>query len=436
MSPQKEPASERWRQIVEQCVRRELAPDFPLPSPDEDVVESGAIDSMAWVGVVRAVEDATGISDFGDRMTDLPRSIRAMLQVLQDSAAAAPAPGATSFSHSEADAAAAAQLVGWGTAVGARRVSAEELEREFSLKAGKISKGAGIESVARVEGGEDELTLAARACEAALACGDAGMDAVGCIIATSETHLGFPSLGARLHAALLADKRCAVLDVGGACLGVVNALAVARALLVAGQHRAVLVATADIHSRPLSPPRVPGEFGALFGDGASAFLLGHGPGRPEGCYLLGEFVLGCDPSGASAVRVFPDQVGGLDLTFDGESLARTAVTLLQETIEDLELGSGRTRHRAAAFATHQPNPRLVSLLARQLRVPPEKFPPVARTMGNLGSSTCGVALSLALSQATAKPSTDRGPIFIAALGPGVVWGGAVALPGSGLEGAR
>lgn len=436
MSPQKESPSERLRQIVEQCVRRELPPDFPLPSPDEDLVESGAIDSMAWVGVVRAVEDATGISDFDERMTDLPRSISAMLQALRDSAAAAPAPGATSLSHSEAEAVAAAQLVGWGTAVGMRRVSAAELEREFGLKARKISKGAGIESVARVASGEDELTLAVRACEAALARADAGMEAVDCIIATSETHLGFPSLGARLHAALLADKRCAVLDVGGGCLGLVNALAVARALSVSGRHRSILIATADVHSRLLSPARVKGEFGALFGDGASAFVISHAPRGPAGSYLLGESLLGCDPAGASAVRIFPNQSDGLDLTFDGESLARTAVTLLQETIEDLELRTGVNRQAAAAFATHQPNPRLVALLARQLRVPAEKFPPVAQKLGNLGSSTCGVALSLALSEATARPGKGRGPIFIAALGPGLVWGGTVALPGPAPEGAR
>lgn len=318
--------------------------------------------------------------------------------------------------------AATAQLVGWGAIVGTRRVSAAELEHEFKLKAGKISKGAGIVSVARVADGEDELTLATRACEAALACAKAGMEDVDCIIATSETHLGFPSLGARLHAALLADERCATLDVGGGCLGLVNALAVARALFVAEKHRGILIATADVHSRLLSPARVKGEFGALFGDGASAFLL-----RP--CqtdaqrFRVSDVILGCNAAAASAIGLRWSESNGIDLTFEGEALSRAAVGRLEQLIEDLELRSGISRTKVAAFATHQPNPRLLQVLARQLKVPAEKFPPVARTCGNLGSSTCGAALSHAMANAAA--TGERMPIFVASLGPGLLFGGLV-----------
>src|SRR5208282_3925089 len=89
----------------------------------------------------------------------------------------------------------------------------------------------------------------------------------------SETHRAYPSLSAQLHSRLLARETCAALDVGGACLGLLNGLAVAQGLIVSGQARTILVGTSDVHSRIFRPGRVAGEFGGLFGDGASAFLL-------------------------------------------------------------------------------------------------------------------------------------------------------------------
>lgn len=322
-----------------------------------------------------------------------------------------------------------ASIAGWGAAAGARRVTAENLEREFSLPTGKIAKGARIESVARAAEGEDECTLAARACEQALA--KAGMDigGVDCIVTTSETHAGFPSFAARLHAQLLAEPNCGALDIGGGCLGAVNALAVAQSLIAAGMFRSVLIVTADVHSRILTPARVRGEFGALFGDGASAFVLRAGDGQ-AGFYSPGEFLFGCDPAAASAIRVGLSRDLSLELDFDGGDLARAAVSRLQELMVGLERRSGARRAAAGAFATHQPNPRLVDLLARHMHVPREKFPAVARQYGNLGSSTCGVALSMALSDCAARPAGQRGPIFVAALGPGLLWGGTVLLPAS------
>src|SRR5207302_7912573 len=87
------------------------------------------------------------------------------------------------------------------------------------------------------------------------------------------THHNYPSLSAQLHSRLLVRENCRALDTGGACLGLLNALAVAQSLIGSGQARTVAVVTADVHSRTLTPGRVAGEFGGLFGDGASAFIL-------------------------------------------------------------------------------------------------------------------------------------------------------------------
>jgi 3-oxoacyl-[acyl-carrier-protein] synthase III len=115
----------------------------------------------------------------------------------------------------------------------------------------------------------------------------------------------------------------------------------------------------------------------------------------------------------------------LSLTFEGESLGLAAVHQMEQIINDLEISSGRSRNAACAFALHQPNPRLLDVLVRHANLAPEKVPLVAKTMGNLGSSTCGVALSIALAEQEKKSRAERGPIFVASVGPGMLRGGVV-----------
>ena len=115
--------------------------------------------------------------------------------------------------------------------------------------------------------------------------------------------------------------------------------------------------------------------------------------------------------------------GGLAVRFDGEALSRAAITRMERTLTEVEKTSGISRKEVGAFVTHQPNPRLVTLLAKQCNVPVTVFPEVARRSGNLGSSTCGVALQVALESVTKIPVAARKPIFLASLGPGLLYGG-------------
>jgi 3-oxoacyl-[acyl-carrier-protein] synthase III len=90
----------------------------------------------------------------------------------------------------------------------------------------------------------------------------------------------------------------------------------------------------------------------------------------------------------------------------------------------------------AAFATHQPNPRLVALLAKKSGVPLERFSMIADTRGNLGSTTCAAALHLALEGFRATVARPLGPIFVASLGPGLLFGGGWLAPISVADSGR
>ena len=338
-----------------------------------------------------------------------------------------------------------------GLAVGSRVIPSGEVDRAFGMPVGKLRDRAGIKSLAYASANETEVTLGAQAANAALEAATCPVSEIDSIVATSETHHLYPSLAAQLHSRIGARETCGAFDVGVACLGLINALSVAQAQIASGQARTVAVVTADLHSRTLVPGRVAGEFGGLFGDGASAFLVRAANAEPNAntnssaessssgdlaksdglAYRIRDFLFGCADQYAEAVKIEGKPDGSLAVVFEGEALSRAAISRLEKVVAALEKLSAIPRAAVGAFATHQPNPRLLTLLAKVAGVPAESFPPIAATSGNLGSSTCGAALHAALQMFRTCPQSARKPIFLASLGPGLIFGGAWLSPSEG-----
>lgn len=420
---------EKYRRLLEACFRLEVGPSAALPDDEVDLIETGILDSMAWVSFLRAIETASGISDLGSGLNERSPSLGEVLVAMRNSVPELSSTDGASLSRKISSSLARTVLTGSSAVPGSRLIPSEEVDRAFGMPVGKLRGRAGIESLAYVAEHENELTLAATAAGDALRSASCGAQQLDWIVATSETHHNYPSLSAQLHSRLLVRENCGALDVGGACLGLLNALAVAQSLIGSGQARTVAVVTADVHSRTLTPGRVAGEFGGLFGDGACAFILRSAPRNDsqEG-YLLGEFLFGCAGQYASAIQVSDSKDGALSVQFDGDALSRAAITRMEKVLAAVELRSGIPLSSVGGFATHQPNPRLVALLAKQCDVSPDAFPPVARTSGNLGSSTCGAALHAALQNASKQGRENRRPIFLASLGPGLLFGGGWLTP--------
>ncbi len=138
-----------------------------------------------------------------------------------------------------------AGFVGWGSALGSNRVPIHDVEQDFHLSSPVLAKSAGIVSICRASAGEDEVIIGKLAAQQALRRAKVSVQNLDWIIATSETFLGFPSLAASLHAALLASTTCQVLDVGGACIGLLVEFLVPRKC---PGNSADFLATARAHS--------------------------------------------------------------------------------------------------------------------------------------------------------------------------------------------
>ncbi|HTQ59392.1 MAG TPA: 3-oxoacyl-[acyl-carrier-protein] synthase III C-terminal domain-containing protein [Candidatus Solibacter sp.] len=427
MAPGKD--ENRWRGLIEDCFRREAGFQIPMPDSEQDLIETGVLDSMGWVSFLRSLESASGLNELGAQLTAETPSFESILHALRESKAETQSPGAGASHPQLVETRIPVLIASSSVALGSRRIPSVEIDRAFGMTEGKLQHRAGIESLTYASENENELSLGTRAARKALHAAACGVQELDWIIATSETHLSYPSLAAQLHSQLLTRETCGALDVGGACLGLLNGLAVAQSLIASSRARTILVVTADVHSRVFIPGRVAGELGGLFGDGASAFLLRTSGGNAsQNAYSLGEFFFGCAGQYAGAIRVAQAANGDLDTHFDGEALSRAAITRLEKVIRETELRSGIALSSVNGVATHQPNPRLLKLLANQLGLPLKRFPKVAETSGNLGSSTCGVALHSVLQTAQDAPAGDCGPIFLASLGPGLLFGGGWLTP--------
>jgi 3-oxoacyl-[acyl-carrier-protein] synthase-3 len=414
-------------ELVRACVARELPPKSLLPEANVDLVKSDLLDSMGWVGVLSALEKSLGVRQFAETWPEgKPQSIAALVQLAHESIAKSePAP--VSFpDHQLTPATRPVSVSGWGSALGSLKVEAAQIESQYALPVGTISERAGIRSACWASGTEDEISLGQAATNRALENADLDLSEFDLLVCVSTTFLELPSFAAALHNRLLLAESCTALDVGGACVGLVNALATAKSLLANGSRRAALVVASEAHRRRLSTSKEAGEFRGLFGDGACAFVLRSSDHlRSDGPeFRMGEFVSGCSGAMSSALRVSLQANGTVGVTLNGEALGKGAVTTLDEVIAKLESLSGVIRSEVECFALHEPNPRLASILAKRANIPAEKFALTAESTGNLGSATCGVNLCTAFSRVRGgNPHNDRRIIFLAAVGPGVLWSG-------------
>jgi 3-oxoacyl-[acyl-carrier-protein] synthase-3 len=382
---------------------------------------------MGWVDTLIGIESATSIRDFGNPWPEnRPKSIRALADMIREAQESSfqgkPWVRTREQAASERDVA----IGGWGCMLGSLAVDAEQIERDITLSSGRIRDGAGIQSVRIAADGEDELALGQRAADIALEMADLPVESIDFLVATSATFLGFPSFAASLHSRLLLPETCGALDVGGACAGLIYSLAVAKSLLLTRLQGVALVVASEVHSRRFSAPEVPGEFRGLFGDGACAFVLTNAAtGAQIGCISLRGFVCGCSGTFASSLALKISANGGLNVQFKGEQLAHAAITEVDRIIGTLENLSSKLRREVDYFELHQPNPRVIEILAEKAKIPLERIPLVSRACGNLGSVTCGASLCQALSSFRMSGDHSRTPlIFMAAVAPGLLWGGA------------
>ena len=240
------------------------------------------------------------------------------------------------------------------------------------------------------------------------------------LVATSTPdYLGFPSTASLVQHGLGASKAGAF-DISAACTGFVYALETARAFIVAGTARHVLVIGAETFSRIVNWKDR--NTCILFGDGAGAVLLGHSDDAgfyPS--YLRSEGEGGSSllrPTGGTRV---PKSTGP-DSSFvamDGRAVYAFAIRVIKDSILEVLARNRRRLDEVKWIVPHQANVRIVDSAAKRLELPLDRFYLNMEDYAN----TSGATIPIALAEMDAKGLLSRGDLVLTVgFGAGLSYG--------------
>jgi 3-oxoacyl-[acyl-carrier-protein] synthase III len=290
--------------------------------------------------------------------------------------------------------------------------------------------------LAASESTSDLIVPAARACLHSAQRDARDVDAV--LVATVTPDYVFPSTSAIIQHHLGASSAWAM-DISASSSGFVFALAQARALILSGQARSVLVCGADKMTSVVDPSDP--STAILFGDGAGAVLVEDG-GDPE--FGILDVVLRTDgsgaeqlclPAGGSRRPASAETVaaGGHYLVQDGAAIFRAAVAMMSDVAVALMYRNNLSATDVDWLVPHQANRRIMDSVATHLGIDP------ARIMSNISEvgNTWGGSIPGCLGVWQGAGRLRRGDrLLLTSFGAGYVAAGALlrwSLPDDGRD---
>jgi acyl-CoA:acyl-CoA alkyltransferase len=231
---------------------------------------------------------------------------------------------------------------------------------------------------------------------------EAGVDAsdVGLVINTSVTryHLE-PAVSAVVHEAMGLPSSAMNFDITNACLGFVNGLQTASAMIDSGQVRyAVVVGAEDISpmfdrtldrlaNQPVTRQEYLDEFASLtLGSGAVAAVLGPADAHPEGHRVKG----GVARSGSSHHGLCV--ASAEQMVADGRGLLEHGVALVGEAFDAADEEWGWSSG-VARYVFHQVSKIHMAALVERTGVPWSRVPESYPVLGNVGPASLPMTLA-------------------------------------------
>ncbi|MBI3873401.1 MAG: ketoacyl-ACP synthase III [candidate division Zixibacteria bacterium] len=275
------------------------------------------------------------------------------------------------------------------------------------------------------EWGTSDMAVAA----ARQALADAQMDPSrleAILVATVTPDFPLPSTASIVQLKLGAS-RSAVMDVVAACAGFIYALSVARAFIVSGVYRNVLVIGVErLSSITNYQDR---NTCVLFGDGAGAAILSRGEPGEEDKGILSTFLSGDGqykdllhiPLGGSSVPLTAKNVDqpGRFIYMDGREVFKLAVREMADAAERVLAGAGVSADDVDMLIPHQANQRIIEALGKRMNFGPDRVFVNIDRLGNTSSASVPIALD------EARRSGRIGPgslVLSVAFGGGLTWG--------------
>lgn len=310
-----------------------------------------------------------------------------------------------------------------------------EIARDFpEWTEEKIEKKIGIKQRHIVRDGETASDIAIGAAEKLFAETGFDKEQIDYLIFVSQSpdyHL--PTTACIIQTKLGLSHNLTVLDINLGCNGFVAGLSVAKAVVMAGQAKNVLLLTGETYSKYMHERDKSNR--TIFGDGAAATLV-----STEGIAEIGEFVIGTDGEGAENLIVktggarqplpandlkfdeFGNPRSSDNLYMDGPAILNYSLDSIPQLVADVLAKNGLTMEDIDLHVYHQANIFLANLERRKLRIDKEKYYCNIENVGNTVSSTIPIGLRMAMDEGVLHSGMK---VLSVAQGLGYTWGGMV-----------
>lgn len=270
-----------------------------------------------------------------------------------------------------------ARFTGWGTALGHKTVTNDDLAATMDTNDQWIRERTGIER-RHVGGSTAELSTISGAAALRMAGIDpTSIDAL--VLSTTTPDRTVPATSATVQNNL--GLRCGAFDVNAACSGFVYGLVAAHGLVAMGAERILLIGTDTLARITDWTDR---NTAVLFADGSGAAVLEATAGTGQ---LLG-WDLDAD---GSLEDILYCEIGG-NIQMDGKEVFRRAVRIMVDSAEKSMAHAGVTPDDIALIVPHQANIRIITAACERLGVPMERAAVVIQDTGNTSSASIPLAL--------------------------------------------
>lgn len=314
-------------------------------------------------------------------------------------------------------------------------LSNEQIAQEFpEWTVEKIEKKIGIKQRHITKDGETASDLAVGAAEKLFAEKQIDRSTIDYLIFVSQSpdyHL--PTTACTIQTRLGLSNRLTAIDVNLGCNGFVVGLSLAKAVIVAGQAKNVLLLTAETYSKYMHDRDKSNR--TIFGDGSAATLV-----STEGIAEVGNFVVGTDGNGAENLIVksgcarhpwpvndlhfdeFGNPISSDNLYMDGPAILNYSLDSIPLLVADVLERNYVTMDDINLHVYHQANIFLANLERRKLKIPQDKYYYNIENVGNTVSSTIPIALRMAMDDGKLHSGMK---VLSVAQGLGYTWGGMV-----------
>jgi 3-oxoacyl-[acyl-carrier-protein] synthase-3 len=270
-----------------------------------------------------------------------------------------------------------ARFIGWGTSLGHKVVTNDDLTASMETNDEWIRDRTGIHR-RHVGGSTAELsTISGQAALDMAGIDPKSIDAL--ILATTTPDRTVPATSATVQNAL--GLSCGAFDVNAACSGFVYGLVVAHGLIAVGAERIMVIGTdtlsriVDWTDRNTAP---------LFADGSGAAILESTKGHGQ---LIGWDI---DADGSAEDILFAEI--GSTIQMNGKEVFRRAVRIMVDSAQKSMAAAGITTKDISVVVPHQANIRIISAACDRLGISMDKASLSIHETGNTSSASIPLAL--------------------------------------------